>query len=597
MGEDAMSLSVASDVSRRTFSDLAGRLGALMAPNEAAFLSLGDALGAARARLNASGALFNELSERIEREDGERKSAVLGQSHVNILAISAQAQGIGKHLAGLAAARTAIGRPLANLSKIVGEIAALATNAKVQAAQVNAAGVDFSVFTKDIDRLRGLAETAIRRAETRLSQVVGMMAHAEQDADGFRKAGVAELERIATRLRNSHGEMTRRRAQARRALDDFQRRAVEVGQRVSRCISALQINDMTSQRIAHVQAALSLLCNLVDESAPLEEPGMEWVGEMDHDRRRSLVAAVCSLQATQLDRAVTDFSAAIADLRRNLDGLAADAEAIRDEAHRAFGGEQGGESFVQSISADVVRAAELLKAYCVTDERVRAQIGQVSAGFTAMAEDLEAIRSIDADMRIMGLNATLKCTRLGRSGLALGVVAQELRACSQRTEETSKTIAAAIDKAAADASTLAATSADEHAAAASLSRELEEAAAVFCAFGDIIATSLRGVNDACGEVGRLLTDANGNCAVGQRMAQGSAAILHDLHGISAAFDGDADPAAVRRDIERMLGQQYTMASERVIHELFADADDGGDSAVKAADSRGDAGTDIDDLFF
>lgn len=597
MGADAIKLSPAPDVSRRTFTDLAGRLGALIAPNEAAFLSLGEALGAARAKLTASSALFNELSDRIEREDGERKSTVLGQSHTNILAISTQAQGIGTHLAGLAAARAAIGRPLANLNKIIGEIAALATNAKVQAAQVNAVGVDFSVFTKDIDRLRGLAETAIRRAETRLSQVMGMMSHAEQDADGFRKAGVAELERIATRLSNSQGEMTRRRAQARRALDDFQRRAVEVGQRISRCISALQINDMTSQRIAHVQAALSLLCNLVDEPGSQDEPGMEWVGEMDPDRRRSLIAAVCSLQATQLDRAVTDFSAAIVDLRGNLEGLAADAGAIRDEARKTFGGGQGGESFVQGISADVVRAAELLKAYCVTDEQVRAHISDVSAGFAAMAEDLEAIRSIDADMRIMGLNATLKCTRLGRSGLALGVVAQELRACSQRTEETSKTIAAAIDKAASDASALAATSAKEYAAADSLSRELEEAAAVFCAFGEIIATSLRGVNDACDEVGRLLAEATGDCTVGQRMTIGSTAIFRDLHGISAAIDGNADPAALRRDIERMLGRQYTMASERVIHELFADTDSGDGTAAKADNSPGDTAADIDDLFF
>jgi len=52
---------------------------------------------------------------------------------------------------------------------------------------------------------------------------------------------------------------------------------------------------------------------------------------------------------------------------------------------------------------------------------------------TATAPDTDRLRELEADIRIMGLNTTLECGRLGVPGRPLSAIAQELRDCGSRT--------------------------------------------------------------------------------------------------------------------------------------------------------------------
>lgn len=587
---------ISSPISAEALRQLGEELSALIAPNEAAFIALGNALGSARAKLQAGGEHFRVLAEKMDQGDGLRAARALSEARDEILRISGESREVFNRLNALTRTLDVVRRPVTVLGKIIGEVAALATNAKVQAAQVSAAGVDFSVFTKDIDRLRGLAERSVNQAAGRLTTLGEIMTTACTASEAFQRGDAAELAAVATRLKDQLAQLGERREQARRALADFQKRTDAIGERVSRCIAALQVNDMTSQRIGHVQTALSLLTGVVEPDAA-REPGSEWVGELDDERRRLLLGTVCSLQATQLERASQDFSAAIGELRDNLSGLRADAEAMLVEARRVFGGQREGETFIHGVLAEVQRAMTLLQAYCRTDESIRARIDELSQGFADMTADLEAIQSIDADMRIMGLNATLKCTRLGRQGLALGVVAQELRACSRRTEETSKAIAAAIQAVCADATALTDRSAQEREAVTALVTRMSESSEILAGFSAVLDAALVEMAEAWGDVAKLLDEAANSFAVEKALDAGVSTIAQRLKTVGEDCAGpESDPSLVREDIQRMLGHHYTMASERVIHELFAD---GGTSsnAPNAASATEAADADIDSLFF
>lgn len=579
---------------------LSDQLQHCLGPNEQAFIALGDVLMAARSRLGQAGEGLKGLSARMGAEDGATTGATLEQARLDLHGITGQTRAVRAALDGLSSVAPTVGRPLSAIAKIIGEIAALATNAKIQAAQVRAGEVDFSVFTRDIDRLRLMAGEAVRRAETRLGELAGGLGQVQVDAQQFGQGDAQELERIAAGLAGRLGELARRRQEARRALDDFQRRADTIAQRVERCVGALQINDLTSQRVAHVQTALGLLRVLCGAEAAAA-PGLEWMDGMGVERRQALVAAVCRLQGAQLERAGADFRDAVAEVRADMDGLAADAAAIRAEAQRVFGGDVGEDSFVRAIAADIGRAAQLLRAYCTIDDRIRAGIDGVSAGFVAMAEDVRAIQSIDTDMRVMGLNATLKCTRLGASGVALGVVAQELRACSRRTEETARAIDRAISAAAERAAAAAATSLEEYRAAADLSARLGAAAEQMIAFSGDFSAALHAINLACGEAGTLLRRENGAntqrvsapaAEWDQRFIAACGAAAASLTGFADAIGPGIDTAEIRDDVSRLLGGHYTMASERVIHELFAEVETAPSAPASAA-----ATDDIDDLFF
>lgn len=567
-------------------------LGRLTAPNEAAFMTLGDALASARTTLANGSSQFHALSEMLDSGDGNHAETMIASARNDILSISAETRGIAANLHQLDQRTGAVAKPLGTLAKIISEISALGINAKIHAAQVNAQGIDFTVFTKDIDRLQQLADDTIKRAAGQLGSLSMAMSSARHASDSFQRGDAVELESIGTRLGGQLTELAARRETVRRALPGIEQRTGIIANRVSRSISALQINDLTSQRFEHVRSALALMRGL---TAPPSGGETDWLYGIDDERKRQIFAAVCSLQAQQMERAAADFSQAIHDLKDNLTALGAEASTILDEAQALFGGKNGDNSFIESVAADIERAAVLLDNYCQADERVRMLIHQVSEVFGLIAKDLSALRSIDADLRIMGLNATLKCTRLGASGHALGVVAQELRACSRRTEEISRLIATAIDAATAEAQALAERSEREHATAAALAANIAESTRAMRAISGLLDKTLNDLMTACDRVSRLLSEATGSFDLEQSLERGIAALVVRLNelGRKAAPDG-VDPALVREDIQRMLGQHYTMSSERIIHDIFADGESL--SAAPPATAASD-GTDIDDFFF
>lgn len=577
----------------RILDDLADSLGRLMAPTEAAFLNTGNILAQSRTALDTVGVDFRDLSSRLGNQESATAVANLATAREETIRVSSEIHSVASGLTGLSHAAAAVNSPLGVLERIISEIASLATNAKIQAAQVTATDVDFTVFTKEIDRLRLLAQDTVKRAVVRLLDLTATIGSAASAAQDFQRDGAHELNDVAARLKESLTAWTQRQSVINDAMTQFEGRTRGIGEKIARCIGALQINDLTSQRIDHVRQALIMLRTMLHAREQRDlDTGNEWVLELSAERKRHLSAAVCELQARQLDLATADFATAISDLRSAMAALAEDAAAIPVQARQVYGDGNSRHSFLHDVAADVDRATTLLETYCQADDKIRAQIVNVSEGFSAVTEDLRSIHSIDADMRIMGLNATFKCSRLGRSGVALGVIAQELRACSRRTEETSRSISSAISAATRQASDLADRSGQEHAAAASLAANMASSMNELRRLGEDMERSLSGLIGICTDIAKTLGKSAQDIAMDAVLSQAAAKTVDQLHHLSKRIAPEGINAeAVHDDIRRMLQGRYTMASERVIHNLFAEGE------TEASASEGTTSDDIDDCFF
>jgi hypothetical protein len=62
-----------------------------------------------------------------------------------------------------------------------------------------------------------------------------------------------------------------------------------------------------------------------------------------------------------------------------------------------------------------------------------------------LVRNISAIQSLESDIRLMGLNTTLRSSRLGHEGRALTVIAQELRTCSNLTATEAEAVLADLD--------------------------------------------------------------------------------------------------------------------------------------------------------
>jgi len=563
-------------------------LGDLTGLAEGEFVPVGALLGESAAAITGIGDALNRLGCDLQGEEALESVAELNRAVERIHDMHTAA-GTTAALPGLAADAGDIAKHLETLRRIVAEITALAINGKIQAALVATAGVDFTVFTAEIGRLGNMAAQQIENAAARLSEVRSSISSAINAEGAFVRNEAGELKNIRSRVESNIALMVERGRRASHALEAVREKSGQVASKVAQTVGELQINDIVCQRIEHVRIVLRALAS--------REEG--WLRDLPDDRFRLLSAAALRLQCTQLDQAALDYLREIEALAVNLRGLSSDAADLLAEAESAFGDSHGG-IFLTEIEGDIDRASALLDSYAAADQRTRAMVTDVSQGFIAMSKDLDSIRSIDADMRVMGLNATLKCGRLGNAGQALGVVAQELRACSRRTEDSSRMVETLLTKALAAAQQL-----NRQSTTAMLDVEFDNTHPC----RNIMNSCVAGLHKLAACMAQTLESLRRDApAVAGRLAEGAGSITfhhrlkNDCDRASQLVarmaqqigNGDTFDEGVFDDLRRLAGKLYTMDSERLIHDQF----DGRTSEMLAAAGASSASSDsVDDMFF
>ncbi|MCW2244420.1 uncharacterized protein YukE [Azospirillum fermentarium] len=556
---------------------IGGALGRVTGSADQTFLDIGGTLGRAVDVFGRLSATLAALGDQLHGDDAARAILSMEQAMQATTRLSEGDNRAAPLLLRLQELTQEAGKQLSGLQGVLGEVAALAINGKIQAVQVAARGLDFSVFTSEVGRLGQLAQQATGQVAIRLHTVNAGIASARTAAADFERNEAAELGSVRQRLTESLSALARRRQMAARAAETVATHSQQVSRRIAATVAELQVNDNVSQRLEHVRTALRTLCT----------PG---AGD------DALAAAAILLQARQLRGGAEDYRAEVEGLIRNLRALAADAAAIQAEAETAFSGSGGG-LFMQDIARDIARAGQLLGAYAGARQRIQGVVDQVSQAFQAMAADLAKIRSIDADMRIMGLNATLKCGRLGTEGRALGVVAHELRANSKRTEECTQAIAAILARIMELSGELAAASEAEHAIERTIPLDvMTESADALTALGDSLSAALDTLRAETAAVAQGLGGTAGGITIHHQVASAALDAAARLETLVPADSAAVAGPAVRDELARRLQPLYTMERERAIHRALL----GGDGLLTpppAASPAAQAEDDIDSLFF
>lgn len=555
------------------------RIGELPKVCEPEFLRIGGELFAVIAALDGMQAQMGELRERLTGDDLCEARRALETSMADLVGLVHANHGDKASLPGL---RDLIGRALARiapLNRVIGEIGVLAVNAKIQASQVTAAGIDFSVFTREISRLGSMAGASVERCRQGLMGLDTAIDAANRSSETFERDRATSLADVKHSLDDGLAQLQKRDQQTAQLINAMKARSQEISSRISAVIAALQINDITMQRTGHVREALEVLVSLA--SGAHDDDGLA-------GREHLVIAAACRLQALQLFRAAEDFRIEVERVIADLGQLRSTTGILTEEAEQglASGGPANEGSFVERIERDCHRALELLNAFKSADKDVRATVEDVAAGVRAMASDVEAIRSVEVDMRIMGLNATLKCGRLGKEGRALAVIAQELRAYSKRTGEDSLAIACLLTDISAlgNKLTLEANGRrDSH--IATVEDEMRQALRILSELGMCLSGTVGGIRSHGSAAASTMARVADGIGLHQSVPATIVTIATSLDTLADKLDPEHHGSELAEEVKALLRQNYTMESERIIHALFADgADDTAQMPASATES-------------
>ncbi len=325
--------------------------------------------------------------------------------------------------ADLLAAVSRSARPLGDLRRTVRMIGIVAVNARVIAAHTDDAdGIE--VFTVDIRTLSAAATETVAEFANRHAKVVEALTASIEQRQRFEALYRGRLEALPAGLTSALERLRDWRTQSASEAGETAQLTRGISVSLGQAVMSLQIGDSTRQRLEHVDAALE-----------------------DRDRPdANYVAALVSLQTAQLEATIDTFEAETASAIASIDGIADAVENIvRGRGTAARGG--GVASPLGAVTQMVDEAVGVLEDCAAELQQSQRTIDTVNTAIGELIGYVETVRRIETEMRLVSLNAAIRCARLGDRGRALDVIAQQLRELTRETVSSASEAMAGLEQA------------------------------------------------------------------------------------------------------------------------------------------------------
>jgi hypothetical protein len=354
-----------------------------------------------------------------------------------------------------------------------------------------------------------------------------------------------------------------------------------VQSKVASTLSALQIGDITRQRIEHVQSAFTFLEEFL---------GSDEGSRLDTDARQRLANVIHHLTAAQMREMVADFQRESGNVVKTIASFSHDTQEIlklRDAMKPEDG--RGDGNVLRALEQSVSAAHTIVKQ--VETARVQADgISQSTLGTASnLLQRIETIRAVKTDIHYMALNTNLRCSRMGEEGRSINVVTAELRIFAAKLDDSADAIVSGLASLETAAGRVASSQeASDH----RLDERLISAVDTIRGAANIMDGELETLSAHGREVANKIMLSIGKLDfqrdLGETLAN-CADTLDDMAGSDIADVSDLEE--IIASLSARIFKIYTMAQERNVHRDIIAMDD---SAAPAAAAP--AQTNDEDLF-
>lgn len=545
-----MTLSAAPETARRLADDLAGPRQDI----EDTFVTVGARLSEGAGLLNTLSKLFEALPEALQGAEVEEALAHLHAVTQSAATLSSSFAQEKSDLARLVEVVAAANAPIADLRRTVKMIGIVAINARVTAAGIVGDSDDFEVFTTDIATLSDSASQTIQGFAQIYRQLTAEVDRAASQRARFEDAHAHTLSGLAQSLADTIEALDRHRINAAEGSAETGRVSRQIVGRIGSAVMSLQVGDATRQRLEHIEAGLAALADVAGGSMP------------DEVSRDDAMAILAILQQTQLTDIAAAFAQEVEQAEQDLTALATDAGTIMVRSRDFHGDRAGQGSAVASLSAQLRTAVAILKDFETERAKLEAVASAVQETVRVLLDHVGAVQDIEANMRLVSLNAAVRCAQLGPRGASLSVIAMQLRELTSETVVAAEAAMNQLDESSRLAGAFgAAASGNGAGKVADLEDQATLALNILGALDARIAAALSRLNTDGPKVIALLDTA-------ARALSGQSSLAETLDDTALAIAGLSDrpmpptiPPALQPVLDE-LRKTYTMEAERLIHD-------------------------------
>lgn len=551
------------------------RLGTIAGGLDARFVEAGAALARAYEIVEKLVGALEGVTNAFERESADAAIAKMRMTADRLMRLPEVQAERARALATIQQAGKALRGQVAQVNRLLSFLRICGLNIKVAAAGLQ----DFSDFADTIFAKLDLGEHEMSDIGREVEQLVAGIPGVLDTERRLTVECARVIPHVPLKLAEDALALQQHQAEAAASAARIAEVAREVRNRVGTALGALQIGDITRQRLEHVAEGISRIDRFLAERPDLAAAATE-----------AIRGHVLALLVAQAEDAAEDLTRESALLAQSVRAIAPGARTLL-ELKEAGGAEDDDDSSLHTVERSVAEVTSVTGQLQDADARSNRLSSATSATAESLALRLRHIHRITNDVQHMAWNTDLRCHRMGPEGRALATVASEIRGFANRLEAISQTISGLFDQLADAAGSIR----DPDGADADAGQALAASLTSIRAGGERLRAGLSGLDRDAAAVAEILDDTKDKVDCGD--------VSTDLGGIVGQLAVFAMPCAAPPEeaieplhalLDAIFGS-YTMAREREVHRRFAPA--GEAAAEEAAPEAVADDDDFDDGLF
>ena len=538
-----------SQMEIETSSDLVGRMEMARSRIEERFLEGGAALLAILDILNKLLASLDQATGSLDEDAAEATMAELRQTMESLAGLRRAEDNRQACFGEIATSRVNLRPHVEDMQETLRYLRTFAITAKIAGASIP----DFAGFAEEIVQ-------RIQDGTNQVNEFSGNLRVLGQGLDSVipKGRGIVEgydrtMPPIIQGLSGATEEIGRQRKVLKARALEVRDIARAIQNKLASTLSAMQIGDITRQRIEHCQSTLTLLAHYL--SSPE-------AAALDIRQRDGVSAVFGSLVSLQLEQSMDDFDRDTAKIVQTVASFRSDLgeiEAIRRSMADDDG--SGEEGAMHQLEAGVGAAREAVQRIEAVAAESLALSRSTARTVGDLLKNIGVVQLVRTDINYMALNTNLRCSKIGEEGRAINVVTSELRTYAAQLDTSADQVLDELTSLERASERLAREGAENDRslderlakAMANITEARDRMDGEMAALGEQSRTAVADINHSLGrldfkaELGEVLRA----CAEDSRR-----------HGEAVIVDGTQDAIA---ELAGRIARLYTMVSERELH--------------------------------
>lgn len=389
---------------------------------EDSYLALGSKIRWFHGRAREISKVAGEVLQLLQGDDGENTlqhlQLLVERCSLWLITTDEKSTAVGTRLNTVVTLITGLYEPVVGLRKVIKILHSLRVSTRIEATKGYTSGA--GVLAKSLDELSRMIHEKIIAISDRTDGLVPKINESLTMEETVQSGAIRIASHEVRKARRLLSDFLETRIETGQWTDRLKERSDDVAQSFGEIVSALQFQDITCQRLDHVQKAIAGLGLHLEKFSQRSDFSRD-------DEASRIFGRICRLQYDQLHLAGQEFLSAADKLSVNLGNMTESVITMAEDTRELLRATNVG---CESRFSAVLEVLKLIVTYlekaCHVHQDAGTHLTDVCVGIQEVSGLVEDIERIGEEIQLLAMNATINAAHASQQGAGLEIIAQSI---------------------------------------------------------------------------------------------------------------------------------------------------------------------------